>query len=326
MEKELDLMPIELFGTLVYTHENGKLLMAKIVKYNNENKTYTLYVVTGKLKGKRIIGSLETVNNKWTRLTPDAIMSINAVEHDGLKDVIVLLFPTKERHKLPAVVCRQNVVDVFCFDPNSSHVTVGCSITEATCPVGIDYESFMHADGETIASTYVAVYNTDIIEGVLEGIRVTKYDTILRANENKFKQHPRMLNSAVTIGWTSSLLEMLKFNRFQTDMYGAFGIVEVPYSLKDPELVPMDAMADIILSETEDIPAKIYIYRYDKTISLSDIKRKYILCTAEVSEREEDDTGVYIVGYDVDETANYIEHKYGSVENLNNKLTELGFS
>ncbi len=326
MEKELDLMPIELFGTLVYTYDEGKLLMAKIVKYSKENKTYTLYVVVGKLKGKKIIGSLEVINNNWTRLTPDAIMSINAVEHDGLKDVIVLLFPTKDRTGIPAVVCRQNCVDVFCYDPNSPHITVGCSITPTTCPVGLDYESFMFADGDTIASTYVAVYNTDIVEGILDGIRVTKYDSILRTNADKFEKHPRMLQNARSIGWCSSLAELLKFNSFQADIYRTFGIVEVPYSLRDKDLVPMDAMADIIVNECNEVPSAIYIYRYDKTVNLDSIQRKYIMCTAELSDREADDTGIYIVGYDVDESITIADYKYGGKENLNQKLADMGFS
>ena len=157
------------------------------------------------------------------------------------------------------------------------------------------------------------------IIGLVSMWSLTKHDN------NKLIAKNRAFNGIS--GWCSSLKELLYENQFMKDFHDAFNIEEVPFSIRDMDSpVTKSLMMDIVANVLQVCPIKIYIAKYDKSINLNEINKKYILACADSHKCADDDRDIYIVGCDIDPLRTYANYKYGSKENMENRLKELGFN
>lgn len=316
MRKEPKLYP----GTKLYQRDQSleKALdsVIRIKKYDEEKKEYTAYDVDGNL----IHVSEEETRTKWTRLNPDALFMLSIVEFDGLTDVLVCVHKRdgSDFKPVPDIVARQNILDIYSGNAN----TVGMCVSEKTKASGIEFGTFLQYD-EMLAMYVSVAYIDDTIDDILRFTNTKRADKILqRLHTNHYSGG---INNLIK-GSATSLKELLMSNQFMMEYHYAFDVVEVPFSLKKPELVPDTALADIIAEITRKVPSAIYVVRYDKSVDLSKFEREYILATANSAKAHDDDRDIYVVGYDVNEKISYTDYKYGSRENMLQKLNELGFS
>lgn len=294
----------------------------RITRRNDNDKTYDVISMDN---GKKFTISFNEADNEWTYLSPDGVIIFSIVEYDKMKDILVCLF-NNNHPDMPAVICRQCVVDVFAMYGNSNKNVVGLSVSNETCPHGIDFASFLGHD-KLIESRTVVVYNTDTLDDILS-FNTKKYDKILSFNKMMFSTNPRY-----GIGWCGSLKELLHENKFMQDFHLAFGIEEVPFSIKDFDnktLVSDDGISkwlyDIIAERFNVYPSSVIVKKYDKTIDIHKMECRNMLITADSYKCNDDDRDIYILGCHVDPDRTYVEYKYGDEEHMRNRLKELGFN
>lgn len=262
----------------------------------------------------------------WVKLTPDGYLCVSVADYDDLKDVITTLHVRGDSFDKnnPDIVCRQNAFDIFymmCNPGMKAPPKFGVSVSKKTCPVEVTLGNFLVAD-KYESTAMIAVYNTDDLNTLLGYIRnVSKYDKILGATY----QVTRGQEFIGTLGWCKTYRELLESTGFMKDFHEAFNIFELPFSVRDPELVPQEALVDCIVEKKRVVPSTVYVYPYDKTINLRDIKREYMLVTADSSQCAKDDTGVYILAYDINPSVIYEDYKYGGKDKMKERIKEMGF-
>ena len=312
-------------GTEFYRYIDNDLIRIRITKNSDTDKYEVLCIKNDGYKadeGKYYILTHEELERDYIVLTPDGVLCIYIVHYDGLEDVITWVATNDKNMDTPYAVCRQCITDIFGMMSNISTniIPVGMSITRDSCPSQVDFGGIFVHDGPVGAVKKINVYNDDTLEDLLKVIHTKKYDDVLRNTKQKALATPTLSN---TIGWCSSLKELFKTSKFMMDFHSAMNIQEVPFSLENVELIPMNELKDIIEEKTNKTITAVYVYPYDKTINLREIKREYMLMASETKE-DDTDTNVYIVGYDIDHEAKP-KKKYENQELIDNKLKELGF-
>lgn len=262
----------------------------KVVKVKNAD-TFSLTTIDGK---ERFTKTREELAKDYTKLTPNGYMIISVVENkmkEDLvqKDVVVALYRYKQSEKekqgnLPYCVCRQNVVNVFYQYAGSNIRHCGMSMSVDTCPTNVNYELMIACDN-VYSNVAIAVYMDDNIEDILKLFRHKPYDIILSSGVNN--------NVRGTVGYVSTLKELLTQEEFSKDFYKAFNITEIDFSIeynKENLLLKREQtmwFEDYFKIEMFDA----FVIPFDYTIRLKDIKKKYIMVYSNI------DKQVYIIIY-----------------------------
>lgn len=276
-----------LVGTRYF--DNNKKVY-KVVKVKNAD-TFSLTTIDGK---ERFTKTREELAKDYTKLTPNGYMIISVVENkmkEDLvqKDVVVALYRYKQSEKekqgnLPYCVCRQNVVNVFYQYAGSNIRHCGMSMSVDTCPTNVNYELMIACDN-VYSNVAIAVYMDDNIEDILKLFRHKPYDIVLSSGVNN--------NVRGTVGYVSTLKELLTQEEFSKDFYKAFNITEIDFSIeynKENLLLKREQtmwFEDYFKIEMFDA----FVIPFDYTIRLKDIKKKYVMVYSNV------DKQVYIIIY-----------------------------
>jgi len=316
-------------GTKVYQKEEGKDPdIKRVISYKNDSKQYKVKDLATK---KVLMMDKEEVEREWTRLNPDALIMLYTAIFDGLEDVLICVHKRVDRQfeRTPHIVCRQNVVDMYRMSNNVSifQPCIGMCLSRNAVLENLRFEDFLRYDDELTSHTATVVYIDDTFNDIIEFMDTRKADKVLRNNKEGYwhKYEEAEMYGLRVIGVCSTVEELLKTNAFMFDYHAIMDIAEVPFSLRDPDKIPRKALVDVITHITRTVPEEIYVLKYDKSINISQFKRKYILMTADPEKCDPDDTDIYIVCYDESIMMSYVEYVYGSREGMKDKLRELGW-
>lgn len=286
-------------------YNDNYILELRVIGFVNE-KTCRCIVTKGPKTeiNSQIKIPIKTLENEYTRLTFDGIVTFNTVTIvSGLKDVMVTVLPKKDIDvgiNLPCVVCRQSVLDLFAkqFSPNHVDYT-GLSISRETCPADIQFDNFLSCTSIDY-SIVVAYYIGDTLDYILSLFKHDKFDSVLHELfvdhcKNINRDRPGLgdyfLRKGEANGYVQKLNDLLRLNNFEYDLYRAFNII--------PTTLPAIDFAESVLSKRAEavlgdfLRTKIYkslVVKYDKDIDLDAIKKKYCLVA-------DKDGVVYVVAY-----------------------------
>ena len=195
---------------------------------------------TGEVKKVRV-DSLKD----FTPLEPDGYITFNIVnvrDDDGkvTKDIIVTgskILNIKIGDKMPYVVCRQCITDVFynllCTSENCT--IAGLSVNKDNCPTNFDYRLMLACDS-IVYNESINFYRTDTLEGIYKMINLPKYDEVL---SNLYDAHLKVASNPKAHilnydeGWCRNLKVLLMLNNFQTDLDEMLGITTVKFYIDD---------------------------------------------------------------------------------------------
>lgn len=207
--------------------------------------------------------SKEDLEKDYILLTPDAYVSFSIIDiFNDNKDVMVVLYD-KDKLKLPYLVCRQNIFDLFTnqFAYDSDVVYVGLSISRDTCPNDIPFESLMKCNKE-LSTELVSVYVDDTIGSVLQLINTTKYNEVLKDLYCKFPPYIE--------GANKTLMDLFKHTDFIHDFHDALGVLDINIKFElTPEVIKY--ISDLLVEGISNPVSTVY----SKLIDLSKIERKY---------------------------------------------------
>ena len=183
----------------------------------------------------------------------------------------------------PFCVCRQCCNDIFdSFSLNTHYV--GTSVSQSTCPKGVDFMEFLHCD-EIIYTKFINFYRNDTLDDILDILNNEPYDDILKANYNIHAAKdgdPKLTLMNYHKGWCTSLKRLLQDNNFQADLDEMLDIMSIDNNLSDimvEKVLPnseetYDSVNDefkIWLSKTLDIMfGDITVIKYDHDLDMSD--------------------------------------------------------
>lgn len=295
-----------LVGTRYF--DNNKKVY-KVVKVKNAD-TFSLATIDGK---ERFTKTREELAKDYTKLTPNGYMIISVVENkmkEDLiqKDVVVALYRYKQSEKekqgnLPYCVCRQNVVNVFYQYAGSNIRHCGMSMSVDTCPTNVNYELMIACDN-VYNNVAIAVYMDDDLDEILKLFRHKPYDIVLSSGINN--------NVRGTVGYVSTLKELLTQEEFSKDFYKAFNITEVDFHIEyNKENLLLKREQTMIFEDYFKIEMfDAFVIPFDYTIRLKDIKKKYIMVYSNV------DKQVYIIIYTEGKMYNeYVAEEIRQVKN-----------
>ncbi len=216
----------------------------KITESTKEPSEITIYDYDTDETKKVRVDSLK----EYTPLKPDGILTFNIVNvvdpdtKDIHKDVMVTGIKYLEVElglsKLPFVVCRQSITDIF----NNLAVTninkdmlVGLSVSQNTCPANFDFR-IMLACSDIVYSEMVNFYRNDLISDLYSIINIKKFNSVL---EELFDIHAKTCGDPKAMlknehgGWCKNLPLLLEQNNFQFDINEMLGITGVEFNIDD---------------------------------------------------------------------------------------------
>lgn len=292
-----------LLGTRYY-NDNGEVY--KVVKIKNSN-TFTL-----ERNNNRFTVTRDQLEGNLTKLIPNGHILFSIVENNGNKDVIVALYRTKQigeeaLNNLPYCVCRQNIVNLFyeIANPNKKFTHVGMCVSIDTCPADTNYMLTIACDKIDYALA-VAVYMDDSLDDILNLFRHDKFNIIL----NSYTKN----NTIGLEGYVSTLPQLLEQESFSTDFYKAFNIHEINFKLKyDEESYLLDRDQTLYFEKEYRIEIfDAYIIKFDYSIQLKNIQKKYILIYSKP------DKQLYILVYT--EGRYFNDYMRNEIKNLKNQV------
>lgn len=295
-----------LVGTRYF--DNNKKVY-KVVKVKNAD-TFSLATIDGK---ERFTKTRDELAKDYTKLTPNGYIIISVVENKMKedvvqKDVVVALYRYKQSEKekqgnLPYCVCRQNVVNVFYQYAGSNLRHCGMSMSVDTCPTNVNYELMIACDN-VYNNVAIAVYMDDDLDEILKLFRHKPYDIVLSSGINN--------NVRGTVGYVSTLKELLTQEEFSKDFYKAFNITEVDFPIEyNKENLLLKREQTMIFEDYFKIEMfDAFVIPFDYTIRLKDIKKKYVMIYSNV------DKQVYIIIYTEGKMYNeYVAEEIRQVKN-----------
>lgn len=254
-------------------------------------------------KGKQEYINFDKLTSDYNMLSPDGyVVFLNVELQNGFHDVIVTFKNSnniRENNGLPDVICRQMVSDIFTNmtkDPNSDEMMIGISISQDTCPAGMDFNMFF-ACSKIINSEFIAVYLDDTLDDILRCLytSIGKYNATLNKLKDGLDAVKRTSVPGMPkfIGYVDNLKDLLTTNNFMADLRRSYQIVEVPFEIKEAE--SLDDLNTVFLEKELGFNiSATYLVKYTREINLNSIKRKYVL----ISSKTDNFSNVYIVGLD----------------------------
>lgn len=275
-------------GDKLYNHDkDGNLIIGRITKMkNSESVEFTLEDTKEKLN----ISKAQLLDN-YTKLRPDGYINFAIVNtQNDVKDLMITLYRRKDldnKDAIPYAVCRQNVMDVFInhLQPKQDkNIYIGLSINKDNVPENISYNTILACNG-IVHSDMISIYIDDTEDIILSLVKHRKYDEALCILNNQ------IVNPYIQ-GKCTSLVQLVKENKFIFDFCSAFDILKVEFELEvtdNFELYPdhREALEDMIKCEM----FKTYVLEYKKDINLKELKREYKL-VSDINNK------LYVVAYD----------------------------
>ena len=246
--------------------DDGSLIMVKLKKIKNEDK----FIVYDDNKEEYTLNAEEI--KKYTKLKPNGFISITCVGLEkGLRDVIVSYYKREDidkEGKIPYVICRQNIIDVFNI---GSRDVIGATVSQATCPKGIDFKTLILAKSiESIEN--ISYYVGDSLDDVLYPVNTLNADDLLK--ENKAKAD---MEEDTPPGFCTSVRELLETNQFMFEVLFANNIYQVPHVIEIDEEGKVDEKTALVINKLfNDIPDPSII-PYTLDIDRSKIERDYYI-------------------------------------------------
>ena len=305
-------------GTKLYRYEGDKLIVIRVLKHSNGY--YDCKIIEGKttdLFGEGILVKDTEINDEYVTLKEDGIVGFSVLQCEK-KDVMVTIHRKEDANDpIPFALCRQDVVDIFKMysnPPQSGYAWAGISVNRNNCPAEMKMEDFMLCD-DILRTEFINIYLDDTLDDILNLVFLDRYNNIL-ARLKKFREGSNI------IGNCSTLRELLETHNFMYDFHEAFGITEVPFLINNDT---KHLLIDIIGQMIQKVVREVYIIPYDKTINTKEFERPYMLMTPDWSKCKKEDQKIFIIGYDVDDKADYLVSKYGT-NNKEEILQQLGFN
>lgn len=285
--------------------DDEDLCEIKIIKMLGEDKCRCRYTVGSKLGEEEDI-EIAAIIDEYTRLTPDGYITFNIaiMGNSDVRDVIVFLNKSKDIDNgdtIPYCVCRQCVNDLFTVatSAQTGKDYYGISVSKDTCPADVQYENYLSCNGVE-KFVIAAIYIGDKLSDILKLFKHKDFDTVLYnlftsrckyvSNNIKFIINKNMQKRYLN-GYCKTIDDLLDINNFEYDLYRAFDILpmNVDLSGRVEEAFPDESLELLKCSLRRNIDKTIVI-KYDKSIDLAKIERKYTL----VADLNKD---VYIIAY-----------------------------
>lgn len=254
--------------------------------------------------GEKLILTEQELLDKYTLLSPDAVVSFNIVKIQHLHDVIVLVYRKQElelKDQIPYIVCRQSITDFFSNAISPQMQYCGVCLSKESCPEGVDIQQTLACDGVE-KREQVMIYMDDKLDTILSFIKTKEYDNVLyslfvdhlryvsksRGGDIFFKN---AINEDAIDGYCKTLKDLLSFNNFMFDLHRGFNIYPMDIDLSSDVDNELSEQNKKILSRyiCKNITDS-FVVRFAKDIDLSEIKKDYIL----ISDNSED---VYLIAY-----------------------------
>jgi len=285
--------------------EEGNIEIIRVQKI----KTGSIIVLDDK-KERHSISEIEL--DDYTRLKPDAYITFSIVTlEQNMRDIIVSMHRRKdidEGIEAPYAACRQNILDIFANQivKNDTYY-IGCSMSKDTCPSDVDFGIIIACN--SIHKMYmVSAYIDDRLTDWLDIVPSKQFDTVL---VNIFGN----IANANLQGYSKTLKELLEVNCFMYDFHKGFNIDQVPFNIKyNEDTFELDFKQTKYLEDLYKVEiSRTYVAKFTKEISLSKIKRYYVLIN-------DMNDNLFVIAYDM---GKYINRTFK--ENLVNKkdLVEL---
>lgn len=281
-----------------------------------KNNKFSAKVLTEDTHNEYIQVSEEELKSDYILLNPDGYITFCIVKlHGDIEDVIVTLHRNKDMsaNALPYAVCRQSVSDVFSqtLVKTDQIIYVGCSVSQDTCPEGIDFRAMTSCDSMESMDA-VAVYMDDTLNDILSFINIKKYNNVLfKSTSASIKAYKNMKERATIarsqgnfmlspppkpFGYENDLKDLLIHNDFMYDFYKAFGINILPFPIYMEEYININDNSIRKIRYLEDIIRhdilEVYVTPFSKTIDLKQIMRNYMLAI-------DSNDKLWIIAYDL---------------------------
>lgn len=180
---------------------------------------------------------------EFTPLEPYGVLSVNIVEINGQKDVVLILYKMIELRIMgmnsPYAICRQSINDFFAdyvyTNPMDNNL-VGISCSRENCPANIDFAE-LAAQDRILESEIVYLYRDDTLDTILQVIpllsKINKVLDSLLWEHLKAKQVPSFNHIEYDDGWCANLRTLLRENNFMADFNSMCDITEVDFDLSN---------------------------------------------------------------------------------------------
>ncbi len=288
-----------------YDEENDEIIVYRILHYKENQKVYRVY----NLNTDKIESFTEEEiydPTKFVVLNPDGFLTFSIVDMNKtnkVKDVLVCLHKRNETaDQLPYAVCRQCMQDIFIEQTilkTTNITTVGCSISKDSIPTNADYNAVLVYE-KLRWMVITAVYLDDSLDSIAKyifpGINIKKFDQVLLRTKEWAK-----INMMNTRGFSDSVYDLLKDNRFINDFRTAFDTLILDFNI-DKDLSSSTGYQMFLYKEQLDIFRKqlcnnkitiTYVMPYSKEIDLDEIQRNYVLA------QSKDNDDIFVIGYDL---------------------------
>ena len=288
-----------------YDEENDEIIVYRILHYKENQKVYRVY----NLNTDKIESFTEEEiydPTKFVVLNPDGFLTFSIVDMNKtnkVKDVLVCLHKRNETaDQLPYAVCRQCMQDIFIEQTilkTTNITTVGCSISKDSIPTNADYNAVLVYEKlrwMVITAVYLDDSLNSIAKYIFPGINIKKFDQVLLRTKEWAK-----INMMNTRGFSDSVYDLLKDNRFINDFRTAFDTLILDFNI-DKDLSSSTGYQMFLYKEQLDIFRKqlcnnkitiTYVMPYSKEIDLDEIQRNYVLA------QSKDNDDIFVIGYDL---------------------------
>ncbi len=289
-----------------YNEENDEIIEYRILHYKESQKTYRVYnLKTDKIETMPEEDIYDT--KKFVVLNPDGFLTFSIVDMNkvnNIKDVLVCLHRRNETaDQLPYAVCRQCMQDIFIEQTilkTTNLTTVGCSVSKDSIPAGSDFAATLVYEKlrwMVISAVYLDDSLNSIAKYIFPGINIKKFDNVLHRTKEWSK-----INLPTTRGFSDTVYDLLKDNRFINDFRTAFNTLILDFNI-DKDLSSSTGYQMFLYKNQLDIFKKqlsnnkitmTYIVPYNKQIDLDDIQRNYVLA------QSKDNDDIFVIGYDLE--------------------------
>lgn len=275
--------------------ENNNLEILRVYAFNNSKDSVKCY----KEDGSKVSITTKDLKKFYKLLNPDGVFSMVLMDTvSGMPDVLISLHRFSDGpmdDNRPFAICRQNVADFFSNigkDPETQDMLVGVSVNWDSCLPNIEFTDLLMCSNVK-EYDIVYIYLDDTIDSILKVVKTRKYDNALRHLKNDFSHYITERGNQF-IGYTDSVEQLLKENKFIHELRYAFGVIEIPFSIleEDERLTPM--AEEFFAKEIGAKVTRTYVIPYSREIDRDSFVRKHKLATSLVDGMEK----IFIVGYD----------------------------
>ena len=314
----------KLKGLRFYKYEDSVPKVVKLVSYDDVNNEYE--VIDRDTKNKIRINA-DKLESDWVKLNPDALIDFSLCtaidnQNDEVPDCKVTLHRklkgVNSFEAKPYLACRQAVIDIFALLQQSRYIA-GMCISQDTCPPEVNFDG-CYAYKTSTYNVLVAAYIDDTLDEILSVFNHKKFDDRLRLIKSR--------DQMGIDGYVDNLYDFMHNNWFMYDFHRGFDIHEFAFKSFDFEDYKTNKiLTEYIIRNKYEVPTRFYPVHYNKSIDLSEIKRRHILICPDSYQYP--DGQIILLGYDISETVSfkdYINKGHSPKDALKATMKDLGWS